>query len=174
MIFIPILQEEKLKDGVSSNFPKSHRQQVESGFESFQFSRSSCLTLCKPMDCNTAGLPVHHQLLEFTQVHVHWVGDSIQPIHPLSSLSPPIFNLSYHQGLFKWASSLHKVAIVLEFQLQHQSFQWIFRTDFLQDGLVGSPCSSRDSREFSPTPQFKSISSLALSLPYDPTLTLLA
>ena len=78
-----------------------------------------------------AGLPVHHQLLEFTQTHVRWVGDAIQPSHPLSSPSPPAFNLSQHQDLFQWVSSLHQVAKVLEFQLQSQSFQWIFRTDFL-------------------------------------------
>ena len=70
-------------------------------------------------------------LLELTQAHVHWVGDAIQPSHPLSSPSPPTFNLSQHQGLFQWVSSSHQVAKVLEFQLQHQSFQWIFRTDFL-------------------------------------------
>ena len=91
----------------------------------------SCLTLCDPMDCTTPGLPVHYQLPEPTQTHVHWVGDAIQPSHPLSSPSPPAFNLSQHQGLFKWVSSLHQVAKVLEFQLQHQSFQWILRTDFL-------------------------------------------
>ena len=79
----------------------------------------------------TPGLPVYHQLPEFTQTHVHWVGDAIQPSHLLSSPSPPTFNLSQHQGLFKWVSSLHEVAKVLEFQLQHQSFQWIFRADFL-------------------------------------------
>ena len=91
----------------------------------------SCVWLFDPMDCSMPGLPVHHQLLEFTQTHVHWVGDAIQPSPPLSSLSPPAFNLSQHQGLFQWVSSLHQVAKVLEFQLQHQSFQWIFRTDFL-------------------------------------------
>ena len=74
------------------------------------------------MDCSTSGLPVHHQLLEFTHTHVHWVGDAIQPCHPLSSLSPPTFNLSQYQGLFKWVSSSHQVAKVLE--LQHQSFQY--------------------------------------------------
>ena len=73
------------------------------------------------MDCSTPGLPVHWQLLEFTQTHVHWVGDAIQPSHPLSSPSPPTFNLSQHQGLFKWVSSLHHVAKVLELQIQHQS-----------------------------------------------------
>ena len=69
------------------------------------------------------GLPVHHQLLEFTQTHVHRLGDAIQPSHPLSSTSPPAFNLSQHQGLFQLVSSLHQVAKVLEFQLQHQSYQ---------------------------------------------------
>ena len=98
-------------------------------------------------------------------------GDAIQPSHPLPSPSLPTFNRSQHQGLFKWVSSLHQVAKVLEFQLQHQFFQWIFRTDFLQDGLVGSPCSPKDSQESSPTPQFKSINSSVLSFLYSPTLT---
>ena len=88
-------------------------------------------TLCDPMDCSTPGLPVHHQLLEFTQTHLHWVGDAMQPSHPLSSPSPPAFNLSQYQGLFKWVSSSPQMAQVLEFQLQHQSFQWILRTDLL-------------------------------------------
>ena len=95
------------------------------------------------MGCSRPSFPVHYQLLELTQIHVHWVSDAIQPSHPLSSPSPPAFNLSQHQGLFKWVSSSHQVAKVLELQLQHQCFQWIFRTDFLQDGLVGSPCSPR-------------------------------
>ena len=101
--------------------------------QSFQFSSviQSCPTLCDPMDRSTPGLPVHHQLLELTLTYVHWVGDAIQPSHLLPSPSPPAFNLSRHQGLFKWVSSSHQVAKVLEFQLQHQSFQWIFRTDFL-------------------------------------------
>ena len=130
-----------------------------------------CLTICNPMDCSTPGLPVHHQLLEPTQTHVHWVGDAIQPSHLLLSPSPPALNLSQHQGLYKWVSSSHQGAKELEFQLQHQSFQWIFRTDFLQDGLVGSPCSPRDSQEFSPTPQLRSINFSALSFLYSPTLT---
>ena len=94
---------------------------------------------------------------EYTQTHVLRVSDAIQPSHPLSSPTPPTFNLSQHQGLFHWVGSLHQVAKVLEFQLQHQSFQWIFRTDFLWDGSVESPCSPRDSQESSPTSQFKSI-----------------
>ena len=76
------------------------------------------------MNHSTPGLPVHHHLPESTQTHVHWVDDAIQPSHPLSSPSPPALNLSQHQGLFKWVSSSHQVAKVLEFQLQHQSFQW--------------------------------------------------
>ena len=83
------------------------------------------------LDCSMTGFPVHHQLPELTQTHVHWVGDAIQPSHPLSSPSLPAFNLPQHQGFSQWVSSLYQVAKVLEFQLQHQSFQWIFRTDFL-------------------------------------------
>ena len=90
----------------------------------------SCPTLCDPMNRSTPGLPVHHQLLESTQTHVHCVGDAIQPSHPLSSPSPAL-NLSQHQGLFKWVSCSHHVAKVLEFQLQHQSFQWTPRTGLL-------------------------------------------
>ena len=130
----------------------------------------SCLTLCESMNRSTPSLPVHHQLPESTQTHVHWVGDAIQPSHPLSSPSPSL-NLSQHQGLFKWDSSLHQVAKVLEFQLQHQSFQWTPRTDLLLDGLVGYPCSPRDSQQYCPTPQFKSINYSVLSLLYSPTLT---
>ena len=98
-----------------------------------QFSSvaQSSPTLCNPMDCSTPGLPVHHQLPGLTQTHVHRIGDAIQPSHPLSFPSPPAFNLSQHQGLFQWVSSSHQMAKVLEFQLQHQSFQWIFRADFL-------------------------------------------
>ena len=98
-----------------------------------QFSSvaQSCPTLCDPMNGSTPGLLVHHQLPEFTQTHAHRVGDAIQPSHPLSSPSPPAPNPSQHQALFQWVSSSHEVAKVLEFQLQHQSFQWTPRTDFL-------------------------------------------
>ena len=92
----------------------------------------SCPTLCDPMDCSTPGLPIHHQLPEFIQTHAHWVGDVIQPSHPLFPPSPPTFSLFQHHDLFKWVSSSHQMTKVLEFQLQHQSFQWIFRTDFLK------------------------------------------
>ena len=139
---------------------------------SVQFSSvvQSCMTLCDPMDCSTPGLPVHHQLLEFTQTHAHWVGDAIQPSHSLSSPSPA-FNLSQHRVLFQWVSSSLQVAKVLEFQLQHQSFQWIGLISFRMDWLFGSPCSPRDSQESFPTSQFKSINSSALSFLYSPTLT---
>ena len=88
----------------------------------FSSVAQSCPTLCDLMDCSTPGFPVHHQLPEFTQTHAHWVGDAIQPSHSLLSPSPPTFNLSQHQGLFKWVSSSYQVAKVLEFQLQHQTF----------------------------------------------------
>ena len=88
-------------------------------------------TLCDPRDCSKPGLPVLHRLLEFAQTRVHWVSDAVQPSHPLLSPSPPAFNLFQHQDLFQWVSSLHQVAKVLEFQLQHQSFQWTPRTDLL-------------------------------------------
>ena len=127
-----------------------------------QFSSvaQSCPTLCYSMNHSMSGLPVHHQLPESTQTHVRWVNDAIQPSHPLLSPSPPAFNLAKHHGLCKWVSSSHPVSKVLEFQLQHQSFQWTLRTDLLEDGLVGSPCSPRDSHKSSPTSQFKSINSL--------------
>ena len=122
------------------------------------------------MDCSTPGLPVHHQFLELALIHVHQVGGAIQPSNPLSLPSPPALSLSQHKGLFQRVSSSHQVAKVLEFQLQHQSFQWIFRTDFLQDWLVWSPCCPRDSQESSPTLKIKSINSSALSFLCSPTL----
>ena len=128
-----------------------------------QLSRSVMSDSHDPMNCSMTGLPVHHQL-PFTQTHVHQVSDAIQPSHPLSSPSPPAFNLS------QWVSFSHSVAKVLESQLQYQSFQWIFRTDFLWNRLVGSPCCPRNSQESSPALQFKSIISLALSFLYSPTL----
>ena len=98
-----------------------------------QFSSvaQSCLTLCDPMDDSAPGFLVHHQLPQLAQTHVHQVNDAIQPSHPLSSPFLPAFNLSQHQGLFQWVSSSHQMTKVLELQLQHQFFQWIFRTDFL-------------------------------------------
>ena len=128
----------------------------------------SCPTLCNPVYRSTPGLPVHHQLSEFIETHIHLVSDAIQPSHALSSLSPLAPNPSQHQSLFQWVNSLHEVAKVLEFQLEHHSLQTNPRADLLQNGLVGSPCSPRDSQESSPTPQFKSINSSALSLLHSP------
>ena len=137
-----------------------------------QFSSvsQSCPTLHDPMNRSTPGLPVHHQLPEFTQTHLHRVSDAIQPSQPLSSPSPPAPNPSQHQSLFQGVNSSHEVAKVLEFHLHH-SFQRNPRADLLQNGLVESPCSPRDSQESSPTPQFKSINSSVLSLLHSPTLT---
>ena len=101
----------------------------------------------------------------------HWVSDLIQPSPLLSFPFPLAFSLSQHQSLFQWVGLLHQVAKILELPLQHHSLQWILRIDFLQDWLVWSPCSPRDSQESSPTPQFKSISSSVLRLVYGPTLT---
>ena len=96
----------------------------------------SFLTVCNPMDCSKLGLPVHHQLTKLAQTHVHQVGDAIQPSYPLSSPFSPAFSLSQNQGLFQWVGSSHQMAKVLEFQLQHQSFNEYsglisFRMDWL-------------------------------------------
>ena len=120
------------------------------GVLQFSSVAQSYLTLYNPMDCSMSGFPVHHQLPELAQTHVHHTGDAIQQSHLLSSPSPPAFNISQHQSLFQWVSSsdslvysieytnlvylvysIESVVKVLEFQLQHQFFQWIFRTDFL-------------------------------------------
>ena len=114
------------------------------------------------MNRSTPGLLVHHQLPEFTQTCIHRVSDAIQPSHPLSSPSPPAPNPSQHQSLFQWVNSSHEVAKVLEFQPQQHSFQRNPRVDLLQNGLVGSPCSPRDSQESSSVPQFKSVNTSAL------------
>ena len=92
-------------------------------FRVSQFRHSVMSDSCDPMDCSVPCFPVHHQLPKLAQTCVHQVGDAIQPSHPLSSPSPPAFNLPQHQGLFQGVSSSHQVAKVLEFQLQHQSFQ---------------------------------------------------
>ena len=123
------------------------------------------------MDCTMPSLPVPHHLLEFAPICVNWISDAIQPSHPLSPPSPSAFNLSQHQGLFQWASSLHHVAKALDLQLQHQSFQWGFRVDFLYDWLVWSHC-LKGSQESSLAPQFKSINSSVLCLLYGPPVYL--
>ena len=130
-----------------------------------------CPTFCNPMDCRMPRLPCPSP----TPRAYSNSCPSHQWCHPtISSSVIPFsshFNLSQHQGLFQWVGSSHQVTKVLALQLQHQSFQWIFRTDFLQDWLVWSLRSPRDSQESSPTPHFKSINPLALSLLYGPTLT---
>ena len=126
-------------------------------------------TLCDPMDCSTQDFPVLHHLPEFAKTNVHWVGDAIQPSHPLMPPFPSALNLSQHEGLFQRVGSLHQVAKILE--LQQQSFQWIFRVDFLQDWLVWFPWSPGDSQESSLTPQFENINSSVLSLLSGPTFT---
>ena len=138
-------------------------------FSSVQFSSLSCVwLLAKPCPAaSSPGFPVHHQLLEPTQSHVYCVGDAIQPSHPLSFPSPTVFHTSQHQGLFAWVGLLHKVAKVLEFQLQHQFFQWIIQ-DWFSLGWTGWILNSQES---SPTPQLKSINSSTLSFLYSPTLT---
>ena len=105
------------------------------GVGSLQLSSvaQSRLTLCDSMDCSMPGFLVHHKLPEPAETRVYQVGDAIQPSHPQSSPSPPVFSLSQHQGLFQWVSSSHQVAKLLELQLQHQSFQWIFRISFRMD-----------------------------------------
>ena len=147
--------------------------------------------LCDPIHCSMPSFPVHHQLPKFAQIHVHRFDDAIQPSHSLLPPSLPALNLSQHQSLFQWVCSLHQVASILK--LQRQPFQWIFSTDFSvywsfsvnpsneysvlisqnwdQDGLIWSPFSPRDSKESSPTSQFKSINSLVLSFLYSSNLT---
>ena len=137
----------------------------------FLFSPSVLSDSLRPHGLQLTRLPCSSPSPELAQTHFHWVSDAIQPSCPLSSISAPAFNPSQHQGLFQWVSSSHQVAKVLEFQTQHQSLQWIFRTDFLLDWLVWSPWSPRDSQESSPTRQFKSINSLAFSFLHSPTLT---
>jgi len=134
------------------------------------FSHSVLSDTLQPHGLQHARLACPSLTLGASQTHVHWVSNAIQPYYPLLSPSPPAFNLSQHQGLFQWVISSRQVAKVLEFQLQHQSFQWIFKTYFFQDWLVWcfSPGVSQGS---SPMPQFKSINSSALSFLYNPTLT---
>ena len=104
----------------------------------------SHLTFCNLTDCSMPGFPVLHYLPEFAQIHAHWVSDAIRLSHPLLPSSALTFSLLQHRGLSQWIPSLYPEAKVLELQLQHQSFQWIFRVDFLQDWLIWSPCSPRD------------------------------
>ena len=141
------------------------------GQNQFSSAVQSCLTLCDPVNCSTPGLPVHHQLPEFTQTCVHLVSDAIQPSHPPSSPSSscpqslPASEAFPMSQLFTWGGQSTGVSALVS------SFQRNPRADLLQNGLVGSPCSPRDSQESFPTPQFKHINSSALSLLHSPTLT---
>ena len=139
---------------------------------SIQFS-SILLLSCDQLFANlwTTAYQASLSIIKLAQTHVHWVSDVIQPSHPLLSPSSPSFSLSQNQGIFQWVSSSYQVAKVLEFLLHHQSFQWVFRTDFFYDWLVWSSCSPNCSQESSPTPHFKSINSSVLSFIYSPTLT---
>ena len=131
---------------------------------SVQFSCSVMSEFLRPQESQHARPPCPSPTPRVhSKTHVHRISDAIQPSHPLSSPSPPAPNPSQCQGLFQWVNSSHEVAKVLEFQLQHQSFQWTPKTGFLYDGMVGSPCSPRDSQESSPALQFKSINSSVLS-----------
>ena len=148
-----------------------HRQE-ESKYHCCCSVAQLCPTLFYSMDCSAPGFPVLHCLPEFALTHVHWVGDAIQPSHPLSFLSPPVLSFPQHQGPFQWVSSLHQVAKVLELQLQlqHPSFQEYsglisFRINWFNLLAV------QGTLESSRAPEFKSISSSALSLLYGPTLT---
>ena len=144
---------------------------LERGFSSVQFSHSLMSDSLRPHEsqhtrppCPLATPGVYSNSCPLRR----WCHSAI-----LSSVvpSPPAPNFSQHQGLFQWVNSLHEVAKVLEFQLQHQSFQWTPRTDLPYNGLVGSPCSPRESQESFPTPQFKSINFSALSFLHSPILT---
>ena len=123
-------------DPWAGEIPWRKKRQPTPVFSSVQ--SLSYVQLCEPMDCSMPGFPVFHYLPELAQTHVHQVGVAIQSSHPLSSPSPA-FNFSQHQRLFQWVSSSHQVANVLELQLQYQSFQWIFRADFLQDYCLENP-----------------------------------
>ena len=124
-----VVKNPPTKAGDTSLTPELGRSHISSVH--FSSVIHSCLILCDPMDYSMPGFPVHHQLPELAPTHVHQLGDAIQPSHPLSSPSPPAFNLSQQQGLFQWVSSSHQGAKVMELQFQSQPFQWIFRTDFL-------------------------------------------
>ena len=145
---------------------KRHGKKIANHFSSVA---QSCLTVCIPMNRSAPGFPVHHQLLEFTQTHVHWISDVIQPTHPLSSPSPPALSLSHLQGFFpvSWfftsgGQSIGVSAPTSVLLMNTQDWSPL-------DGLLGSPCSPRDSQVSSTTPQFKSINSSALSFLYSPT-----
>ena len=154
-----------------THWPNLGQSELQNEWTDSHFSCSVMSDSLQPHGLQQVRPPCPSPTLGVIQAQVDWVSNAMQPSQHLSSPSPLTCNLSQHQGLFKWVSSSHQVDKVLEFQLQHQSFQWIFRTDLLYDELVGSSCSPRDSQESSPTPQFKSINSSVLSFLHSPTLT---
>ena len=146
----------------------SYFQVYSKGNQLFSSVAQSCPTLCDPKNCSTPGFPVHQQLPELAQTHVHQVGDAIHLMLYSSLLLPP----SIFPSIRVFSNEpVIRIRHPKYWQLQHQSFQWIFRTDFLEDWLAWSPCSLRVSQESSPMPQFKSINSSVLSFLYGPTLT---
>ena len=137
----------------------------------FSLVAQSCLTLCDPMNRSMPGLPVHHQLLESTQTHVHWVGDVTQPSHPLSSPSPPALNPSQHQGLFNWVTCLYQVAKNIGVSASKSVLPMNTQDWFPLGGTDWISLQSKGlSQESSPTPQFKGINFSVLSFLYSPTL----
>ena len=136
----------------------------------FSSVTQSCLTLCDPVDCRTPGLPVYHQLLEFTQTYVHWISDAIQPSYHLLSPSPPAFNPSQHQSLFQWVNYSHRWPKSWSFSFSiSPSNEYSGLTSFRMDCL--DLLAVQGTQESSPTPQFKSINSSVLSFVYSPILT---
>ena len=152
--------------GFSSTFRLGFKMETKSHLKGVNSHKAVFLAVVQAARQASLSFTVSHSLL---RLHVHWIDDAIQPSHPLSPPSLAL-SLSQHQGLFQWVGSSHQVAKILEFQLQHRSFQWIFRTDFLKDWLVWSH-SPRDSQESSPTPQFEGINSLVFCLLYGPAHT---
>ena len=146
-VFLTVLEAESWDQGVgmarfwpdpsSRLAPKTHLagssggEARESASSLVSLQSPSQVQFCNPMDCSMPAFPALHYLPEFVQIHVHWFGDAIQPSHPLPPPPSPTLNISQHQGLFQWVSSSYQIAKVLELQLRHQSFQWIFRVDFL-------------------------------------------
>ena len=131
----------------------------------------SHVQLWNPMDCSTPGFPVHHQLLELAQTHVHRVGEAIQPSHPLSSSSPPAFSLYQDQGLFQWSQSFtssgQSIGVSVSAWVLPMNIQGWFPLGLI--GLIS--LQSKGPQKSSPTPQFESINSLMLSFLYSPILT---
>ena len=166
----PVGVRENFRNSLLGIFILRYQWYCQMGTSVGQFSSVTQLspTFCDSMDSSTLGFPVHHQLPEFTQTHVHWVGDAIQPSPPLSSPSPPAYNLSQNQDLFKWATSLHQVAMCIGVSASASVLPVNIQDWF---PLRWTGCCPKDSQESSPTPQFKSNNSSVLSFLYSSALT---